>query len=967
MNNLTKYLIKLGFSAYTEIDEFGEYFCYKPKISNQSNRIIIPFYHFKNEEKLFEYHLNEWNKNELNYFIAVESEKSYIFNAKEKPNKKNPFDENVLIYDNQTFFNYGINTEDYKDISDFLITKDNIDNSIFFDFVFRKQKEIKNEVDTHLLNNLIRLKKELSKFDDKAENVNGLIIKCLFIKYLEDRGVFNDSEFVERLKTNNIQNLKDIFERVAIINGDILKKDLDIKTEHIEHLYYFFTNDYINYLDKKQENLFYPYKFDKIPIQLISNIYEEFLGLTNKAEKKSQGIFYTRTFVVDFMLSHKIYPRLTSEPNATVLDPACGSGVFLVQAFKKILEQHKNKDLSIDEKANILKKQIFGIDIDANALQITAFSLYLTLLEGIKKEDIQEQLKVRKPILPSLIGSNLLKKNTIVDDIEFKIDVTEDGVNNKYTFKTFDCIVANPPWSELKENSGQADEEIKRTIVAFDKEEKGIYRNASKYQPSQAFLLKINLLCNVDTDISIIVNNSNFLNQKAKGFREEILKEFQLLYFYELSDIAPILFKNTKHPCSVLILKKQKVENIKVKHISPRLTNFNKSLRTISYSSKDVKEVKQDDLKKEDILWRIFVNGNWQDYQLIKKIEFQGSNQNKIIFCSRGINPNGAKPKDGGAILKRRVDAKDIVRFFYKVCGDFNINQDMERGRLDSYDNLFTGNRLIIKKIPNEQDKLKLACVSTSEELVFFDHLFGAFFKEKHLNRPNSVIINSSLIGFYFFKIAAQLNKGKNLPSIRVSEIKSLPFPNLSKSNIIRLNELYDNILKSNNNSEIETEIDELVFDLYGLLEFEKEIIREFYQVNVERKNDIVNDNDIQCYADKFREVYQLVMKEELRLNATYYISQNIGTIIKFDVVKKDDFIYEIKKGTFDDKNILKLVKEKQIQNELLNAYISEEKVKIYDNQSFYFIKSNYFKDWTKRQAIEDANEEVHEMLNTLS
>jgi type I restriction-modification system DNA methylase subunit len=191
-----------------------------------------------------------------------------------------------------------------------------------------------------------------------------------------------------------------------------------VTEKHIKELEIFYTHDDKEY-KKGQPNLFYPYKFNKIPIQLISNVYEEFLGRTNKKEKKSKGIFYTRTFVIDFMLSHTIYPKIEKQPNSTVLDPACGSGAFLVQAFNRILISQPKKNLSIDEKAEILQKQIFGVDTDVNALQITAFSLYLSLLHGISKKEIQEQLKKQNSILPSLIGYNLLQKNTIVDDVKF--------------------------------------------------------------------------------------------------------------------------------------------------------------------------------------------------------------------------------------------------------------------------------------------------------------------------------------------------------------------------------------------------------------------------------------------------------------------------------------------------------------------------------------------------------------------
>ena len=962
MGQINKYIEKLGFSNKSEPFDFGEFFSYFPKISNNNFKITYIFY--KDEISLFNYHLSEWNKNELDFFIAVGKDRSYIIKAKEKANNDNILRSNVVIRS----FDYGINTAGYENIvsSDIPFTKEKIDNSVFFNFVLEKQEKIKNEIDTHLLNNLIALKSEMSEFDKNNENINGLILKSLFIKYLEDRNILSNTSLVDAVKNkNSVKELKKTFNDISIINGDILKKNLSVTKEHTKELEIFFTEDYKEY--KKSGSRYisglFPYKFDKIPIQLISNIYEEFLG---KTEKKTKGIFYTRTFVVDFMLSHTIYPKIQKYPNSTILDPACGSGAFLVQTFKKILNTQQEKKLSIDDKANILKKQIFGVDIDANALQITAFSLYLTLLDGINKDEIQEQIKKQTPILPSLIGSNLLQKNAITDEIKFIIEIDESNEKKNYTFSKFDCIVTNPPWKELKK-ADEKDDEIKKSREKI--KNLSIYKNVNKYQTSQAFLLKINTLCYDNTDIAIITNNSNLLNEGAENFRTEILEKYRLKYFYELSDVADILFKGSKHPSAVLILDKQKIEDHKIKYITPRLTDFSRKLRLIAYSSKDIKEVKQIDLKDEDILWKIFVKGNWKDYQLIKKIEFKKDEELKVIFCGRGINPNKATPKEGKPIIIKMIDASQLDRFHIKKFDDFNINQNFERERTDK-ENLFKGSRILLKRTPSQKDELKLSSVFVENERYFKEQIIALKLNNSQFHKPYSAILNSSLIGFYFNQTSAQTNKGKKMSAIRHKELKELPLFKIADKSIKKLIDLY-NIIQSTKrkNSEtytIEKELDELVFDLYGLLEFEKDIIREFYQINVERKNNKVKPTDIQTYTDKFREVYQLMIKNNLRINASFVKSKNLGTIVKFDIVNEKSFTPEVKQGGFEQRKVLQLVKDYHIQQEMLNGYINEEKVKIYDGKSFYIIKSNQFKDWTKRQATEDANDETKEMMKKM-
>lgn len=978
MEQHQKYIKHLGFpksDGYWTDTALGKRYDYIKKFGDKTNSLKITYFFYSSEDALFEFHLSEWNKNEIDFFIAVGEDNSHIIRAKEKSNNENILKSNVLVPN--TNFNYGINTSGFESIipSDIPFSKENLDNSFFFSFVLQKSKDVKNEIDTHLLNNLIALKEELSKFDNDSENINALILKCLFIKYFEDREVLLNLSFVDALKSEKVENVLKTFEQISTINGDILKKDLKIKPEHLFELKIFFTEDYKEYKKSGQQYIpeLFPYKFDKIPIQLISNIYEEFLG---KTEKKKKGIFYTRTFVVDFMLSHTIYPKIKENPQSTILDPACGSGAFLVQAFKKILNANDNANLSIEDKATILKKQIFGVDIDANALQITAFSLYLTLLEEIKDEDIQKQIAIKQPILPSLIDTNLISKNTITDDINFNfiIETTGEQVNRQ----TFDCIIANPPWTQLKK-SDVDNEQNEQLKIEIEKSRKAIqtlsiYKNVNQIQTSQAFLLKINEFCHANTDIAIIVNNSNFLNTGDKNnnkpieFRKELLTKYQLDYFYELSEIAPILFKGTEHPCAVLLLNKKTNENHNIKYITPQLTDFSKKLRVISYSSKDVKEVKQSDLLKEDILWRIFVKGDWKDYQLIKKIDLKRNNDLYVTFCGRGINPNKATP-NGEPIYKNMLDAGKLDKFIIKRTEQFNINQSFERGRTDK-DNLFKGSRILLRRIPSPKDKLKLSAVFVNDELYFKEQIISVKLNEPKLHKPYTSLLNSSLIGFYLNQTSAQTNKGKKMTAIRHEEITKLPLFKFSKTATNELEEIHDRIIKSLmqslNISQYEDVIDNIVFREYELLDFEKEIIREFYQINVERKNDLVRQADIEKYVEKFREVYAPMVKENLRLNVSFVKSINIGTIVRFEIVDESHFQSAVMQGDYTDRIILQLVKKYQIEKELFAGYINEEKVKIYDNKSFYIIKSNQFKDWTQRQAMEDAREEIHEMLKKM-
>ena len=221
MNNNQKYLLNLGFSNLTgyEKSDFGDKFIYDVK--NEFLKKEIPFLFYTDNDSLYKFHLQEWNRNKLDYFIAINKNQTLIYNAKEKPIKSEGLFQNNNAIDN---FNYGTSTIGYVDVLNLPIRKENIDNSIFFNFVIEKQKDIKNEIDEYLLKNLLALRKKLLEFDDNKTNVNNIILKSLFVKYLEDRKILDNISIVDAFSKDTISVLE-VFDNIKVINGDILKKD----------------------------------------------------------------------------------------------------------------------------------------------------------------------------------------------------------------------------------------------------------------------------------------------------------------------------------------------------------------------------------------------------------------------------------------------------------------------------------------------------------------------------------------------------------------------------------------------------------------------------------------------------------------------------------------------------------------------------------------------------------------------
>jgi hypothetical protein len=148
-------------------------------------------------------------------------------------------------------------------------------------------------------------------------------------------------------------------------------------------------------------------------------------------------------------------------------------------------------------------------------------------------------------------------------------------------------------------------------------------------------------------------------------------------------------------------------------------------------------------------------------------------------------------------------------------------------------------------------------------------------------------------------------------------------------------------------------------------LQYEKRIIREFYQIRVERtgKKRYVTQSDLHQYIKYFTKTFNMMLNKQYSLDTAFRISVNLGAIICFKIVERNK-----SSEPYEDKSleILYFVKNKQIKLSETSKILNEDKVKIYNDTLFYIVKSNLFKDWTEHQAIKDANEEIGLLISNL-
>ena len=278
---------------------------------------------------------------------------------------------------------------------------------------------------------------------------------------------------------------------------------------------------------------FWNYDFSYIPVELLSGLYESFLSPEQQAK---EGAFYTprnlAMLAVDQAFTASADPLVE-----TIFDGACGSGILLTTAYRRLIalsEARQGRQLSFTERGNLLKSRIFGGDINFMACRVTAFSLYLSLLEGLSPADIMEAQEREGVKLPSLDGENLSHGPEFADFFSEK---------HAFCGRRFSLVISNPPWAE-PEGASQTSadawaEQVKAPFVR--RQIAGAYALRAP-----DFLLDGGRVC-------LILPIGQFLGPSSASFVSHLFGAYRPLRLINFGDLQGLLFPTAENTCHVFL------------------------------------------------------------------------------------------------------------------------------------------------------------------------------------------------------------------------------------------------------------------------------------------------------------------------------------------------------------------------------------------------------------------------------
>ncbi|MBP7792399.1 MAG: N-6 DNA methylase [Candidatus Goldbacteria bacterium] len=704
-----------------------------------------------------------------------------------------------------------------------------------------------------LAKNLYRNNKNLFYTNDREKDAQFLkeitqkiLDRIIFIRFCEDRQLTQirpiKQRFDERGENVGINTyiyiLSGLFrEYETVFNSDLFKSQdwerdlfLDFKVAN-----------------KIIQETYDPYMFDVIPIEVLGNIYEQYLGYTIKFEgdsikyepkpevRKAGGIYYTPAYIVDYIVKNTVGKLLEELPETKIkklriLDPACGSGSFLIRAYEEMLKYYEKlkknvktkiiegqtsieipeaeTKLAIQEKAEILKNHIFGVDIDEQAVEVTKLSLMLKMLEGewgfVKGTAVLPMLDKNIKCGNSLISGNVLELTRYFGNDYYKVKPFnwEEEFKEIMNDGGFDCVIGNPPYIKYENLS----DELKR----YAKEN---YKCATGFfDIFQLFLEKSFTLLKKQRKMgfifpSLFLKGINYLQSRK--------------YFYKNSNIEIIfdygdgVFEKVQMPTCVMVLRKDiNGENI---------VNF--------YSKKTIDDIIYYKVKQKAFNNEDFIYSKPNLCQKISKDKIQLKN---LALITRGLEIGRKKIKNSKKGIKI-IFGEDITRYQIKNISYIDKNTYEKNKKTIE---IFKNPKIIIRETGSR------ITATYDESGIITNRSLYCIRSDKIDLKYLLAIINSRLIQYYYE------NKYKTdtdiFPKIRINQVKQIPImPIDSKQdekfkNLIGLVnvilELKTKIIFTSGQQKenlqiqidkVDKEIDNLVYELYGITEDEKKIIEE--------------------------------------------------------------------------------------------------------------------------------------------
>ena len=867
-----------------------------------------------------------------------------------------------------------------------------------------------HSADQMLLSNLKSLRKQLREQDLDYNTIHDLLARIIFIQFLFDRKDSQgnpalNEELLNHLyrheelsaKYHNLpeilSNHKDTYKFFRWLNGkfngDLFPgkgsteaeqekewqaEEKKVDKKHLKILAEFVSGDLE--MESGQRCLWPQYSFDVIPLDFISSIYEEFVR-ENNADK---GVHYTPGYIVDFILDG-VLPWDSEVWDVKIIDPACGSGIFLVKAFQRLIHRwkkaHPDEEIQSNILQSLLEHNLFGVDVNSQAVRVASFSLYLTMCDEIDPRHYWQQVR-----FPRLRGKRLVCADFFQEDVE-GLRTIEDAAN-------YDLVLGNAPW-------GKNSISTSKYAQSWEKRNnwESPYDNIGPlFLPKAAALTKPKgQIAMMQPALALVFNQVS----TAKKFREKLFSAFKIEEIVNLSALRFGLFKDAISPTCIITMYSMPPDGQPLTYICPKPALTNEDDYYIVIEPNDINKIYPQEAIEQPLVWTVLMWGGRRDLSLMRRLS-QLNNLAKletrnVAIASQGIIRGNRKNRHEALVGRRILEDKQFPKgtFVRLNKKKFSLNKDpyAERPRLEKLA-AFELPQLIIKQSWVASYKRFQAVLiedaHSDEGIICSGSYVSVHIPEEFTSVLEAACLsyNSKLAVYYLFLSSASFAFYR--PKVNVEDLLCMPIPETTAGLLQSIKTIDDIDLYTRQAFGFKDSEWVLIEDLldYTLLDFKgnnssvgRQRTRAVPEITFQQNRE---KSIIEEYCEYFLRVLKAGFGQDKKVCATIFQEQNSThlpvRLVAIHLNRPD--CKEVQIEMIDSPDLLNLMN--RLNKALLERGDTEgggifyqRVAKVYASvklnginiPTIYLVKPDKIRYWTRSMALRDADEVAADIMTS--
>jgi hypothetical protein len=996
--------------ASEKCDLHGVYTLKTPKKNYLLHEVMVPAVYVceaDTEQKAREFHRLVWNQNIVPFLIVLTPKTIRLYPGFN-------FDPRLSKDKDQSIFEVAKKTSEVlKKLSDF--TSESINRG---DLWTNREKEIpqNKRVDRRLLRSLKSLSTWLHDHGLPRQTAHALIGKFVYLYYLRDRKILSGRKLEQWAidkksvfgRNSTLEGFYAVNDRLEDwLNGVVFpvsrKGRSAPKVEHIQKVSSAFLGDAP---ESGQMHLdFKAFNFEYIPIETLSIVYQQFLHAEGKG--RGQGAYYTPIHLVNFVLDELDLKR-PFQKGMKALDPACGSGAFLVQCYRRLVElelaKNPEKRLQPSELRYLMTNHIYGMDVDEDACGVTELSLILTLLDYVDPPDL-EKPGYKKFKLPALRNQNIFCCNDgfFRPNPEWEKNKPGNG---------FDWIVGNPPWKNINTKKLEKGDESALDWIKKNKDQ----FPTSDNQIAEAFAWEVTQYLSSQGVIGLLLPATILFKPHAIKFRQQFFDRMDVWCIVNFSNLRHLLFQGSTKPAAAFFYSiLQEGNNYSAHHIvtfAPFAVNQlsrykvdkrqGKKLWTIIVNADEIREISRiDSASGNSQPWKLAMWGSARDNHLLTSIaksfvslsEFAKSHNFSI---HEGLQLRSEDTNEPIEYMKKVVSKNEIDMTELSECGRiFAFPKDALKPIKASRAYVRKGRGVIPLKICRPPhiivDQARRFAVFSNDFIVVPHRQIGIAGSTSNVGllKALSIYLSSDFAFYHQFLSSAFWGIERDISHKNDLEKLPIPLDDLSSSELSEWVSLHDELARATSRESQNTlfntrkemidvlplleQLNERVYALMGINQSERWLIQDLLHVR-KNLNEGRIDREATMPADETEMLaYANVLKAELdsfldgdikdQHRITVFYSNDLA-MAKIEHPRKPP-AGPVSVVRVEDQNTQKEFKKirKNLLREQGQWIYFNRNLKLFEGRTTYFAKPLQRLSWLKSQALIDADEFIAEKL----